>query len=322
MKRAVLLGALAIGVVFEHAPHAAQQSAPPRAAGTAVIVGRVVDADSGAPVPGAIVELNVTPPRTASGGDSTITLNNVQSQGGFVTIGMGPGNATRVLTGADGQFAFRDVTAGRGDFDVTAQGYLGGAYHQLRPDGQGQPLDITDGQRISDVVLKMWRNGAISGRLTDEAGDPVVGARVQVMRRSSMGSAAGQWQLIVGAQGHQTDDRGMYRVAGLLPGDYLVAVPVMRVTTLMSSLDVADQIRQANPGPAGRGAQAGAVILQSGQIAGDALVGTPRSRNGVPDSLAPVVASDGHMTSYATTFYPAAAISSRATIVTLKSGEE
>jgi hypothetical protein len=287
---------------------------PAKPADPAVVMGRVVDADSGVPVAGAIVELRVS-------GAGFVVLNNVQSQGGgFVVTGPGPGNApTSVLTGGDGRFVFSKVPAGRADFAVTATGYTGGAYHQLRPDGSGQSLDIADGQRLTDVTLKMWKDGAISGRITDEAGDAVVGAGVQVLRRSPV---AGQWTPILSALTHQTDDRGTYRVSGLLPGDYLVEVPLTRVTTLLSTLDAGDHIGPANPMAAGRGPLATGVGLESGQLVGDVLVRTLLAGRGNPDALAPIVGSDGRLIAYASTFYPEASISSRAIVITLKSAEE
>jgi hypothetical protein len=293
---------------------------PAKPADAAMVMGRVVDADSGAPVPGAIVELHVDPSRSGSGvGSDFIVLNNVQSQGGGFVI-RGPGNtSTSVLTGGDGQFVFRNVSSGRADFAVTATGYTGGAYHQLRPEGSGQSLDIADGQRLTDVTLKMWKDGAISGRITDEAGDAVVGARVQVLRRSSV---AGQWTPILSAHAHRTDDRGTYRVSGLLPGDYLVEVPLTRVTTLVSALDAADQGRQSGPVVGGRGLAARGPVASSGQLVGNVFVGSGLRLSGDPDALGPVVSSDGRMTAYASTFYPAASTSSRAIIITLKSAEE
>jgi hypothetical protein len=317
------LSSLLFAPIGPKVPSPQTPDGPAKAAESGVVIGRVVDADSGAPVSGAIVELRVSPPRSASGASAGfIVLNNVQSQGaqgGFTITGPGLGNApTSVLTGGDGQFAFRNVSAGRADFAVTANGYTGGAYHQLRPDGSGQSLDIADGQRLTDVTLKMWKDGAISGRITDEAGDAVVGARVQVLRRSPI---AGQWTTILSAHAHQTDDRGLYRVSGLLPGDYLVEVPLTRVTTLVSALDASDQGRQSGPGVSGRGL-AGRGAVFSGQLVGNVFVGSGLSQMGDPDALAPVVGSDGRMTAYASTFYPAASVSSRATIVTLKSAEE
>jgi len=60
--------------------------------------------------------------------------------------------------------------------------------------------------------------GVIAGRVTDEFGDPVIEARVWV---ESAGVAAPRPRPSTLTT---TDDRGEYRVAGLVPGDYIVAV--------------------------------------------------------------------------------------------------
>ena len=77
--------------------------------------------------------------------------------------------------------------------------------------------------RLGDSVnLEMVRGGVITGTVTNSAGDPVIGVRVRAAR---VRDAKGQTLRVpsVGYQEQPTDDRGVYRIYGLLPGSYLVS---------------------------------------------------------------------------------------------------
>src|SRR5206468_3736694 len=71
-----------------------------------------------------------------------------------------------------------------------------------------------------------WKLGAISGTLTDEAGDPAIGVAVQAFRRSIGG---GHVRFQTGSSG-TTDDRGQYRISGLAPADYVVGIQTRQDT--------------------------------------------------------------------------------------------
>ncbi len=124
----------------------------------------------------------------------------------------------RILTSADGYFVFRDLP--RGAFTVTASkaGYAEGASGRRRPAGPSQAVTLEEGQRAGDVIVRVWKLGAISGTVVDERGEPIVGMIVRAFRRSPAGGRG----RFVGTGASGTDDRGMYRIAGLLPGEYMV----------------------------------------------------------------------------------------------------
>src|SRR6185503_15767461 len=64
---------------------------------------------------------------------------------------------------------------------------------------------------------------AIGGTVTDENNEPVVGIYVRAL---AIASIAGARQYAAGPIA-LTDDRGMYRIAGLPPGQYLISVPTV-----------------------------------------------------------------------------------------------
>ena len=77
--------------------------------------------------------------------------------------------------------------------------------------------------RIGDTVrLELVRGGVITGTVTNSLGEPVIGVRVRAIRiRDARGAA----QRLAGFafQERFTDDRGFYRIYGLIPGTYLVS---------------------------------------------------------------------------------------------------
>lgn len=73
--------------------------------------------------------------------------------------------------------------------------------------------------RVGDrVTLTMNKGGVLTGRVLDVNGDPVVNINVRAQLIRYYGQpAGGGW-----VQGSATDDRGIYRIYGLLPGTYVV----------------------------------------------------------------------------------------------------
>ena len=77
--------------------------------------------------------------------------------------------------------------------------------------------------RIGDTVrIELVRGGAITGTVTNSAGEPVVAVRVRAtMVRDARGEGAKTLAYITSEQ--PTDDRGVYRIYGLRPGTYIVS---------------------------------------------------------------------------------------------------
>jgi Carboxypeptidase regulatory-like domain len=76
-----------------------------------------------------------------------------------------------------------------------------------------------------NVTVRMVKGGVITGRVTDETGEPLVGVTVKTQRlrdpESKPALSGGDlFELGVAV----TDDRGIYRVFGLLPGVYIVCI--------------------------------------------------------------------------------------------------
>src|SRR5579864_7063306 len=270
-------------------PDAENASAKPLETGTGLIYGQAIDGVSTRPVANALVTLMV------------------------------PGSIpVRVLTDSDGRYAFRDVP--KGGFSVTASkpGYSDGAYGRLRPNGPSQALQVTDGQRVTDVTLPLWKLGTIAGAVFDESGEPVVGAEIRVLARTVV---AGKRQLQVSGSS-TTDDRGMYRVGSLVPGEYVVVLPMTPPTPIkaMMLLPGLDLPLPAPPSGGGGGATFSATYSVSGGGASGRFT-TVQSDSSA--GLGPAgFTDDGHELWYQTTYYPSALTAARADVVTIKPGEE
>lgn len=282
---------------------AAQAPAPAARGGVApkgLIVGRVVDAVSNAPIPSVIVTLT----------------------------GASLGSSIRVLTDAQGRFLYRNVP--KGSFTLRAQiggnvegggfigaggigpqvgPYLNGGYGQRRPGGLFQSLELADDQQIDDVVIKLWQGGSIDGRVFDEAGEPLVDVVVAAPRLSADGR-------LQNGPTVRTDDRGAYHFGTLVPGDYVVVV-----TQTFAAMPAASNDALAstpNRPISARLANTGARSFEGGIAVGGSLISTTAWPNS--NAVPPVAGSEG-MRIYQTTFAPSATTLSTATPVTVHAGE-
>ena len=173
--------------------------------GTAALSGTVVDGATGRPVAGAIVNLQVGIPGRP-----------IQGPHG------------RQVSDSRGRFAFTDLPPAAGlTLTASRAGYFDGGFTPAGgPASEPRSLSLADGQWLGGLRIRLWRPGAISGTLRDERGEPVVGVEVRAV---AVIPIAGHERLASSAVA-LTDDRGLYRLAGLPPGRYLVAIPSVQVS--------------------------------------------------------------------------------------------
>ncbi len=267
--------------------------------GTNVLFGRVLDAGSGAPVADAVVTIIGF---FDASGRAVSELPRTRE----VPEASQPRN---VITNGNGYYVFRNLPAGRYAIAAMAFGYLGNSY----------PIHIVElnsGDKPVDVAVRLWKYAAISGTVVDERGEPVVGAPVTALRRAMLGGTPILRQSYGQAQ---TDDRGVYRLAELPPGSYVVGVlaaPTTVPASLAAQIDAVASDRTAAFELRGQLISAGALMVTTGEGVriGDSVLQRP----------GPVLppAPDGRMLGYATTFAPGTSNAADATVLTLGSGEE
>jgi Carboxypeptidase regulatory-like domain len=287
--------------------------APVEETGTGLIVGQVVDAGTGRPVPGAVVTLG----GGGTGGEGP-TRVMVMAGGPPPPPPSSDSNrqVPRILTGAEGRFVFQNLPKGTFNILAAKPGYSEGAYGRLRPDGPVESLALEDGQRRGDVTIRLFRQASISGTVTDDLGEPVVGADVRAYRRSLV---AGRRLLSPVRSTAQTDDRGIYRLGGLEPGEYVIAVP-----TVESSVPAGLQLKGPIPpdlvstlaSPSNSGFS---IRLGGSQV-------TPEGKFLLQDSSGTSAGTPleigGRLMVHPTEYYPASRTAADATAITVQSGED
>ncbi|MGA3091182.1 MAG: carboxypeptidase regulatory-like domain-containing protein [Terriglobales bacterium] len=125
------------------------------------------------------------------------------------------GNYT-ASTDADGHFDVDNIVPGRYRIFFERSGFANVNERGL----QSEANIVTIQQPLANLLFRMLPTAVITGRVTDEDGDPMPGVRVLVQRKKP--GKAGREAAGTGA----TNDLGEYRLAGLFPGQYwVVAMP-------------------------------------------------------------------------------------------------
>ena len=163
---------------------------PAAATGTAVLRGRVVALDTGLPLRRARVRLFMS------------------------------GQPRATTTDADGAFTFRQVAAGQVHLSASKARYVDASLGPARTSWRRPPLTVAEGQTIEGLVLALPPAGVITGRVMDDAGEPVTGVEVIPMRFRTVD---GERQLTAFGRGRSTDDTGTFRLFGLSPGKYYLS---------------------------------------------------------------------------------------------------
>jgi len=274
---------------------------------TGIIVGRVIDADTGKPVPGAAVTLNGGPPQPQAA--------PIRDSSGRMMV-TPPPLPTRYLTDNEGRFAFRDLTRGSYTISANKPGYADGATGRMRPNGPAQPIQLADNQRVGDVTIRLFKLASISGTITDTTGEPVVGVQVRAYRRTLI---AGRRILSTNGPITNTDDRGLYRFGGLTPGAYVVAVLTFTQTAPadfrpQGPLPNLNSTMQS-PGTNGYGISSGGIRVSMT----DRFV---LQNSGGRGGGAPTPEADGRLMTYPSLYYPASRTAADAQPIRVASGDE
>src|SRR5262245_14942792 len=120
----------------------------------------------------------------------------------------------------DGAFKVTGLSPGAYFLSTRMPGYV--ASSDSSGDSSGARL-----YRIGEnVAITLIKGGVITGRVTDEFGEPMVGARVTAFRVRTLEGRPDLDSNVMDASdsGRETDDRGVYRIFGLEPGIYVVSL--------------------------------------------------------------------------------------------------
>jgi Carboxypeptidase regulatory-like domain len=182
---------LLTGAILTLALHASLSLAQPPAEATSYrIAGHIVSSTTGRPLPRATIEMLRT--KTYRVEASTVA-------------------------GEDGSFAFTNVPAGAFVLAAKHPGYIASRYDAH--DGYSTAIVTGAGVDTESLVFKLAPEASISGRITDESGDPVRHANIALYRENlNTGSPH-----ITRVGGANTDTTGTYDIAHLAPGKYFLS---------------------------------------------------------------------------------------------------
>ena len=202
------------------------------------------------------------------------------------------------VTGDDGRVVFRELAAGNYLVVASRAGYVRAHYGASQPGrGPGVPVSVVEGQRTGEIRMKMLRGGVITGVIRNTSGRPAANQQVRaIMVRSSGGErrAVNIEDSVTSLV--TTDDRGMYRIFGLAPGDYLVSLPLVSL--------VGQDVR---PVTSAELAWADKVVASRGRAGAPAVTDAP---------------AGGQSVRYSPVYYPGTTVAAEASVVTLGPNEE
>jgi hypothetical protein len=213
--------------------------------------------------------------------------------------------AATVITNDDGTFLFDRLPAGRYTIAAAKDAYVTTAHGASRSGGPGNPIAVRGDER-RQITVRLPRGAVITGTVTGTDGQVLAGATVAASVSRFL-PIAGERILQPAGPPVVTDDRGIYRIFGLAPGDYLVSASVR---------------------PSNRMALEELRLLSDAEIRhalAEVREAAPRSQPGAPTTPRPSTAlpsAEGRTVTYAPLYYPGTPVAGQATPITLAKGEE
>lgn len=169
---------------------------------------------------------------------SVIALNGEPVRKATVRLQGQPPITYTVSTGDDGKFAFDDVAPGRYTLLAEKAGFVTQRFGARTSTAPATPLVLTAGQELNNLSIQMTPQSIITGRVTDQDGDPVPMSIVYLQRYVYTG---GRRQLSSSAA-NQTNDQGDFRIANLAPGRYYAYARDNRPVTTSQSRAAAQEV--------------------------------------------------------------------------------
>jgi hypothetical protein len=142
----------------------------------------------------------------------------------------GPKRTFTATTDSAGKFKFDRVDPG--DYYLTAKhaGFMDETYKPTGKDSVEGRLHLSAGRELSEVEFRLVPQGAVSGRVVDEDGDPVASAMVTA---SKFSFATGRRKLQPADNG-MTNDRGEFRLGKLPAGSYYLNAEMIGIDAMDS----------------------------------------------------------------------------------------
>ncbi len=232
--------------------------------GTATLSGKILNAQTNAPIPKA-----------------TVTLTLVAT----------PSASAIALTTPTGDFTFDKLPAGQYGLQANKQGFRPTSFGSRVSTQPGTIVTLDEGARKDALVIRLPLTSTIGGFLVDADGDPIVATDISLYRLTTRdGRPASQQQ-----GGVQSDERGAYRFDVQQPGRYCVAANtnVSRGFNYFNNTGKLPIVTMPVLYPAGCGTEGGRTleIAAGGRIANldivipSALAARPKGKVVLPENL-------------------------------------
>jgi hypothetical protein len=154
--------------------------------------------------------------------------------------------SVQVATDDSGRFAFPELPAGRYTLTAEKPAHVKTYYgSKLVGRGPGTPIALAEGQRLTNLAIALLRGAVVEGTVFDENDMPLSSAQYQVYQPMIVN---GERRLVnpPGSRWATTDDRGVYRLYGLPPGEYTVRAgggSLMAETRLTTAAEIGAAVR-------------------------------------------------------------------------------
>lgn len=155
-----------------------------------------------------------------------------------------PNGRSLDVTDAKGEFVFKNVADGTYRAVADFAGYTNGFPMSELVASDGVEVVVSGGSS-HDIKLRAIRGAAITGKVTYPDGEPVIGAQVNIYRktRTSWVHAA------IATGGTETDDRGIFRLYPLRAGEYAVSVTERSLTVRETAYGVSQSVENKSLNP-------------------------------------------------------------------------
>jgi hypothetical protein len=130
-------------------------------------------------------------------------------------------------TDSDGNFTLKDIPPGRYQFSASHTGFVE-QHYKAGTNDDGPLFSLASGEKVSEILFRLTAAAVITGRVSNEDGDPMQRVEVVALRQPNEEEADDidephrhkiQMDPVASAQ---SDDRGQYRIFGLKPGEYFI----------------------------------------------------------------------------------------------------
>ena len=119
-------------------------------------------------------------------------------------------------TNSKGQYELKNVEPGSYYVQAARAGYVPVQHGQRHASERGVVVKVESGAALRRIDIALPRGSVISGRITDDLGEPYPGVRVDLLGlRYELGK-----RVAAPIGGATTDDLGQFRLAGIAPGSY------------------------------------------------------------------------------------------------------